>query len=104
MLSKCMLDISVSVTCNNIGRILQELGKFREAIYYYQRALKSDYCDVASQGWNSKGVKGLHIPKNRSTRSCPSTANLYSTVWYNLGLIHYKVCCMAMELPSHSTC
>ena len=38
-------DVSVSVTCNNIGRILQELGKLTDAIPYYERALKAEYGD-----------------------------------------------------------
>lgn len=79
---------SITVTCNNIGRILQELGKYEEAISYYNRALQPVYGDVTAH---------LHDP----TKECsvflsltvhfPSSANLYSTVWYNLGLIHDKL-------------
>eukprot|EP00536_Pseudo-nitzschia_multiseries_P005391 jgi/Psemu1/190507/e_gw1.101.116.1 len=61
-------DVSISVTCNNIGRILQELERFREAKHYYQRSLGDENVFLAS-----------------------STMNLYSTVWYNLGLIHDKM-------------
>lgn len=85
-------DISVSVTCNNIGRILQELGNLNEAVHYYQRALKPKYGDI-SQIRASKG-SAISIAKAASadnTESNPSSANLYSTVWYNLGLIHDKL-------------
>lgn len=81
-------DIAVSVTCNNIGRIYQEMGKMNEAVHYYQRALKAEYGDIAQAG---KG--GIRSNSRTSTmpESYPSFANLYSTVWYNLGLIHDKL-------------
>jgi tetratricopeptide (TPR) repeat protein len=82
--------ISVSVTCNNIGRILQELGRSHEAIYYYQQALKSEYGDI-SQGSVVKGATLCSIAKTGITDNSPATSNLYSTVWYNLGLIHDKL-------------
>jgi tetratricopeptide (TPR) repeat protein len=79
---------SITVTCNNIGRILQELGKYQEAISYYYRALQPVYGDVSAH---------LHNPDKECsvftslTVRFPSSANLYSTVWYNLGLIHDKL-------------
>lgn len=96
-------DVSISVTCNNIGRILQELGRYQEAKYYYQRSLgeeqamfngkchtwlKEKYmCEKASNDTamdcddDIEGLEGI-----------PAAAmNLYSTVWYNLGLIHDKM-------------
>jgi tetratricopeptide (TPR) repeat protein len=113
-------DISISVTCNNIGRILQELGRFHDAIRYYHRALRPQYGDIqvmrastGSQGSSSAsptskdggrstpGVSGTATNPSHSfgTDRCrkppppqnPSSANLYSTVWYNLGLIHDKL-------------
>jgi tetratricopeptide (TPR) repeat protein len=106
-------DVSVSVTCNNIGRILQELGRFPQAIYYYQRSLRHRYGDeffsvpTASSKDNSKRNEG----SSKTSKDChvsdcledddvgrgddeelpPATMNLYSTVWYNLGLIHDKM-------------
>lgn len=79
---------SITVTCNNIGRILQELGKYEEATSYYYRALQPVYGDVTAH---------LHNPDQECsvftslTVRFPSSANLYSTVWYNLGLIHDKL-------------
>jgi tetratricopeptide (TPR) repeat protein len=81
-------SISVSVTCNNIGRILQELGRSHEAIHYYQQALKSEYGDINVL---VKGAKKRSIAVTGTTGTAPATANLYSTVWYNLGLIHDKL-------------
>lgn len=89
-LTDSMEDISVSVTCNNIGRILQELGKLNEAIEYYQRALHAEYGDI-SQDWLTKGLKECQVFRTGKTKSHPSSANLYSTVWYNLGLIYDKL-------------
>jgi tetratricopeptide (TPR) repeat protein len=84
-------DVSTSVTCNNIGRILQELGKYEEAISYYQRALKSQYGDVSKLS-SAKGSSKL-IAQSFMDKidAAASSANLYSTVWYNLGLIHDKL-------------
>jgi tetratricopeptide (TPR) repeat protein len=94
-------DISVSVTCNNIGRILQELGKLSDAIHYYHRALKPHYGDIKVAGSSSAKVGGemfadaVAIAQAASAHKCgdhpASSANLYSTVWYNLGLIHDKL-------------
>lgn len=82
-------DITIAVTCNNIGRILQELGNWHEAIHYYQRALSSEYdCKNISSG-----LKDAHmnIPLDHKGDIDASSVNLYSTVWYNLGLIHDKL-------------
>jgi tetratricopeptide (TPR) repeat protein len=89
---------SVSVTCNNIGRILQELGRFQEAIYYYERALKAEYGDISE----SPSIKATSLQAVASSIKSGaavsdasenpfSSVNLYSTVWYNLGLIHDKL-------------
>ncbi len=81
---------SITVTCNNIGRILQELGKYKEALSYYYRALQPVYGDVATHLRNpSKEFSELISLPVRF----PSSCNLYSTVWYNLGLIHDKLEC-----------
>jgi tetratricopeptide (TPR) repeat protein len=87
-------DACVSVTCNNIGRILQELGRFHQAIHYYQRSLRHKFGNVPLEMDMFKG-KG-EIPSIASASSDdhdlpPATMNLYSTVWYNLGLIHDKM-------------
>jgi tetratricopeptide (TPR) repeat protein len=74
--------VSLSVTCNNIGRTLQESGKLKEAIVYYKRALSADFKD-------SMGFKKF-LGETRATKD-PTTTNLFSTVWYNLGLIHDKL-------------
>lgn len=89
-------DISVSVTCNNIGRILQELGKLNEAVHYYQRALKPKYGDISQLPRSAKGsLAAVSVTKaaadSADCNSNPSSANLFSTVWYNLGLIHDKL-------------
>lgn len=81
-------DISVSVTCNNIGRILQELGKLNEAVHYYQQALRPEYGDISCLRITKGSTPCSLKPKSTSN---PSSANLYSTVWYNLGLIHDKL-------------
>ena len=79
---------SITVTCNNIGRILQELGKYKEALSYYYRALQPVYGDVATH---------LQSPRKECSELISarfaSSGNLYSTVWYNLGLIHDKLEC-----------
>ncbi|CAB9519965.1 Kinesin light chain [Seminavis robusta] len=92
-------DISVSVTCNNIARILQELQRLPEAKCYYYRSLMADYgADI--QNWSLDSKKSAGIPSlnhvvplqsGRQVTDLPaSTINLYSTVFYNLGLIHDK--------------
>jgi tetratricopeptide (TPR) repeat protein len=84
-------DVTVSVTCNNIGRVFQELGKFPEAIVYYQRAVRSTVDDsFNSSVLTNSGNNEANIILGMS--SVPSSAiNLYSTVWYNLGLIFDKM-------------
>lgn len=82
-------NVSVSVTCNNIGRILQELGRFHQAIHYYQRSLKLKTGD--SSNGRSK-IETVFTDQDYDDSDLPpATMNLYSTVWYNLGLIHDKM-------------
>jgi tetratricopeptide (TPR) repeat protein len=73
--------ISISVTYNNIGRILQELGNHNEAIQCYQQALKTD----------STGIACNPIRPHLAYQTPKSTLNLYSTIWYNLGLIYDRL-------------
>ena len=99
-------DVSISVTCNNIGRILQELGRYEEAKYYYQRSLGEEVifsgvcCSIQEQKLTKKG----EVSDDADMIDCdetddmdgisgipPAAMNLYSTVWYNLGLIHDKM-------------
>jgi len=103
---------SISVTCNNIGRILQELGRYPEAIDYYKRALKGEFDDDHDdfQGVTHASIKDSSIlaaadaahsasssaspSSSSSSTNSPnpsSTVNLFSTIWYNLGLIHDKL-------------
>ena len=97
-------DVSISVTCNNIGRILQELGRYEEAKYYYQRSLGEEKAMFNGKGLTSLKEKYMCEKKasNDTAMDCdddieglegiPAAAmNLYSTVWYNLGLIHDKM-------------
>jgi len=102
-------DVSISVTCNNIGRILQELGRYPEAKYYYQRSLGDkknntpntctrNCCTVQKQKCilknknKNKAASDIDIDDYNDTSDIPAAAmNLYSTVWYNLGLIHDKM-------------
>jgi tetratricopeptide (TPR) repeat protein len=96
-------DISVSVTCNNIGRILQELDQLEEAIVYYERALQAQYGDCCGgiqyndQACNSNATptttRTTNTAQHPDAESSSAAANLYSTVWYNLGLIHDKRGC-----------
>jgi tetratricopeptide (TPR) repeat protein len=88
-------NVSVSVTCNNIGRILQELGRFTQAIHYYKRSLKLKFDDCDA---DHECAKGKYDVSSSLAGACyhdsdlpPATMNLYSTVWYNLGLIHDKL-------------
>lgn len=74
--------VSLSVTCNNIGRTLQEQGKLKEAIVYYKRALSAEFTD--------EGEYKTFLKAKRNTQDS-TTTNLFSTVWYNLGLIHDKL-------------
>jgi len=92
---------SISVTCNNIGRILQELGRFQEAINYYERALQGEYGDIKAVTHasikDSSVASAAEIAHSSSQHNAASPAdpsspiNLYSTIWYNLGLIHDKL-------------
>mmetsp|Transcript_23053 Transcript_23053/g.46878 ORF Transcript_23053/g.46878 Transcript_23053/m.46878 type:complete len:808 (+) Transcript_23053:139-2562(+) len=97
-------DVSISVTCNNIGRILQELGRYPEAKYYYQRSLGDEKKILTSKCCSMKKGQGVcKIASSDDTvmldsddeddiSDIPAAAmNLYSTVWYNLGLIHDKM-------------
>merc|ERR1711935_487394 len=99
-------DVSISVTCNNIGRILQELGRYEEAKYYYQRSLGEDKTLFSEKSCTSLKQKFLCEKKasddtdmlcdvdddTDGVECIPAAAmNLYSTVWYNLGLIHDKM-------------
>ena len=93
-LIKCDEDVSVSVTCNNIGRILQELGRFPQAIFYYQRSLRHKYGDVVCDFEGAKKMdccSSVFPDVTEDGDVPPATMNLYSTVWYNLGLIHDKI-------------
>ena len=96
-------DVSISVTCNNIGRILQELGRYEDAKYYYQRSLGEDKSVLTGKTCSS--LKQKYMCEKRASdedmvcehnlddfEKIPAAAmNLYSTVWYNLGLIHDKM-------------
>lgn len=84
-------NISTSVTCNNIGRIFQEMGKYHDAIVYYHRSLRSEYGDISTLSLCSKSAKSINITARGRAKASPSSSNLYSTVWYNLGLIHDKL-------------
>lgn len=89
-------DASVSVTCNNIGRILQELQRLPEAVGYYNRALQSEYGEDIQRMSTKASTKqqpmdtAQALARNENLSLPMSTMNLYSTVWYNLGLIHDK--------------
>lgn len=87
-------DVSISVTCNNIGRILQELNRLPEAKHYYHRALKAHYGDRIEE-WCSAPKQQKFCPLQwniQHLQDLPhSTMQLYSAVWYNLGLIHDKL-------------
>lgn len=87
-------DVSISVTCNNIGRILQELSRLNEAKYYYHRALKAHYGDRVEE-WCAAPQQQTFCPLQwniQHLQDLPhSTMQLYSAVWYNLGLIHDKL-------------
>ena len=89
-------DVSISVTCNNIGRILQELQRLPEAVGYYNRALQSEYSEDIQRMSSKVSTKqqpmntAQALARNENLSLPMSTMNLYSTVWYNLGLIHDK--------------
>jgi len=77
----------VSVTCNNIGRILQELKRFPQAIQYYRNALARDF-DVDEDDDDDEDATMVSC---KSVNCNPAAVNLYSTVWYNLGLMYDKM-------------
>merc|ERR1712232_1278171 len=62
------------------------------AIEYYHRALQNEYGDDIKQ-WKScsKGASGVSQNMPCDKNLPPSTMNLYSTIWYNLGLIHDRL-------------
>jgi tetratricopeptide (TPR) repeat protein len=90
---------SVRVTCNNIGRILQELGRYHDAMHYYERALKADFGSIKDATPAALKATSTQIIakccKSGTVREASanpfSSVNLYSTVWYNLGLIKDKL-------------
>lgn len=96
-------DVSISVTCNNIGRILQELGRYSEAKFYYERSLgdKNTFTEKRGHGIKRKCMSASKASEDTDMicdddsvdiSDIPAAAmNLYSTVWYNLGLIHDKM-------------
>jgi tetratricopeptide (TPR) repeat protein len=75
-------SMSTRVTCNNIGRVLQELGRYQEALKYYERVLVAEYGTIDDLA-PSTAV--------RSSEISLASANLYSTIWYNLGLVQDKL-------------
>jgi tetratricopeptide (TPR) repeat protein len=83
--------ISISVTYNNIGRILQELGELPEAIGCYRNALKTDFDDktCVKAAAFAAGTADLSTPGD--VPASGAYGNLFSTIWYNLGLIHDKM-------------
>jgi len=97
--SKASNGVSISVTCNNIGRILQELERYSEAKYYYKRslgdeknALTHDCCNAQKQKCMcTKNESDDILGNDEISKIPPAAMNLYSTVWYNLGLIHDKM-------------
>jgi tetratricopeptide (TPR) repeat protein len=102
---------SVSVTCNNIGRILQELGRHHEAIRFYERTLESEYGDIRELMPSSALLPAaLESKADFLRKKSSASVNLYSTVWYNLGLIHDKlgsydkaICAFEMSLELRQT-
>lgn len=91
-------EYGISVTCNNIGRILQELGRLPEAMQYYHMALQERYGDALlneldgclgiSKDYCTDTLKNI---SNEPFSDPPAAVNLFSTVFYNLGLIYDKM-------------
>lgn len=91
----------LSVTCNNIGRIYQELGRNEDAKRFYERCLKARYGDDMEMDGlpieeesplaTSDTLKTGVAPMKLNEEDLSSSVNLYSTVWYNLGLIEDKL-------------
>jgi len=77
------IDVSITVNCNNIGRILQELKRYEEAKYYYQRSL-------IGVPMNPKTGQFINKKMNEDDDTTASLMNLYSTICYNLGIIYDK--------------
>lgn len=84
---------ALCVTCNNIGRIMQELGRFQEATEYYKRVLTIEYGNIDDVTPSSIRASTVRNPVGVSNASqAPlASANLYSTVWYNYGLVQDKL-------------
>ena len=91
-LSENIDGVRMSVTLNNIGRTLQELGRLPDAIKSYEQALQiKPIRRVHSQ---TRDVHLLSSESTLSVKSVPQSAlHLYSTIWYNLGLIHDRMGC-----------
>lgn len=85
---------ALCVTCNNIGRIMQELGRFQEATEYYQRVLTTEYGnidDVTPSTIRPSSLRSESIGVSNASQAPLASANLYSTVWYNFGLVQDKL-------------
>jgi tetratricopeptide (TPR) repeat protein len=85
---------ALCVTCNNIGRIMQELGRFPEAMTYYKRVLQAEYGDidqVTPSSITSSNLRTELIGVANASQLPLAAANLYSTVWYNYGLVQDKL-------------
>ena len=85
---------ALCVTCNNIGRIMQELGRFQEATEYYKRVLTTEYGnvdDVYPSSIRSSNLRSESIGVSNASQVPLASANLYSTVWYNYGLVQDKL-------------
>ena len=85
---------ALCVTCNNIGRIMQELGRFQEATEYYKRVLTIEYGnidDVTPSTIRTSSLRSESIGVSNASQAPLASANLYSTVWYNYGLVQDKL-------------
>ena len=83
--------LSVSVTYNNIGRILQELGQLPEAIGCYRQALKSELTSRGSGYIIAASLAEDHSHLHLDPTVSDATKNLVSTIWYNMGLIYDRM-------------
>lgn len=87
---------TISVTCNNIGRIWQELGNYSASKQYYEKSLrcwygKSKITRLAKgdvEGLSEDCLVGNMVPPFEHSKNIIS---LYSTVWYNIGLVQDKL-------------
>jgi tetratricopeptide (TPR) repeat protein len=84
----------VSIACHNIGRVLQELRNDKQAVSYYERALKPIYGEQDMGDYNS--CKTLTAAK--ADLMCNTKRNFLSTVWYNLGRLHDKLACRTQAI------